>query len=155
MSSATYNKIKIDFWDVKQVEAATLRVMIYFYTFALLLVTSLSFLTFSFLFSLKLTSFVIGCKQVPVVIIALILLWGIDLWILDKLRIQYHSPLSIKSPNLTFVFTTGIFLAAHFAFHVKLFSSSAIGLPFASEVAIYYCALLVLYFIPGIPVSIQ
>jgi hypothetical protein len=155
MSSATYNKIKIDFWDVKQVEAATLRVMIYFYTFALLLVTSLSFLTFSFLFSLKLTSFVIGCKQVPVVIIALILLWGIDLWILDKLRIQFHSPLSIKSPNLTFVFTTGIFLAAHFAFHVKLFSSSAIGLPFASEVAIYYCALLVLYFIPGIPVSIQ
>ena len=155
MSSATYNKIKIDFWDVKQVEAATLRVMIYFYTFALLLVTSLSFLTFSFLYSLKLTSFVIGCKQVPVVIIALILLWGIDLWILDKLRIQFHSPLSIKSPNLTFVFTTGIFLAAHFAFHVKLFSSSAIGLPFASEVAIYYCALLVLYFIPGIPVSIQ
>ena len=155
MSSATYNKIKIDFWDVKQVEAATLRVMIYFYTFALLLVTSLSFLTFSFLFSLKLTSFVIGCKQVPVVIIALIILWGIDLWILDKLRIQFHSPLSIKSPNLTFVFTTGIFLAAHFAFHVKLFSSSAIGLPFASEVAIYYCALLVLYFIPGIPVSIQ
>ena len=112
-------------------------------------------LTFSFLYSLKLTSFVIGCKQVPVVIIALILLWGIDLWILDKLRIQFHSPLSIKSPNLTFVFTTGIFLAAHFAFHVKLFSSSAIGLPFASEVAIYYCALLVLYFIPGIPVSIQ
>ena len=150
MSSATYNKIKIDFWDVKQVEAATLRVMIYFYSFA-----SLSFLTFFFLFSLKLTSPVIGCKQVPVVIIALILLWGIDLWILDKLRIQFHSPLSIKSPNLTFVFTTGIFLAAHFAFHVKLFSSSAIGLPFASEVAIYYCALLVLYFIPGIPVSIQ
>eukprot|EP01035_Chromulina_nebulosa_P037110 gene37110-50063_t len=95
MSSASYNKIKIDFWDDKQVEAATLRV--------------------------------------PVTIIALIVLWGIDLWILDKLRIQYHSPLSIKSPNLTFVFATGTFLAVHFAFHIKLFSSSAIGLPFASE----------------------
>jgi len=66
---------------------------------------------------------------------------------------QYHSPLSIKSASLSFVFSTGAFLAMHFAFHVNLFSSSAIGLPFASEVAIYYCVLIVLYFIPGIPGS--
>ena len=109
---------------------------------------------FPYLLSFWLKLLWIVGKQVPVTIIALIVLWGIDLWILDKLRIQYHSPLSIKSPNLTFVFATGTFLAVHFAFHIKLFSSSAIGLPFASEVAIYYCALLVLYFIPGIPVMI-
>lgn len=85
------------------------------------------------------------------VVILFIFLWGIDIWILDKLQLRYHTPLSIKSSQLSFIFATSILLATHFAFHVNLFSSSAIGLPFASEVAIYYCALVVIYWIPGVP----
>ena len=79
-----------------------------------------------------------------------IFLWGFNLWILEKIRIQYHGVLSIKSPNLPFIFSVGSIFAILYAFNMTVLSN-ALGLNVELAILIFYSLVIVIFFLPGTP----
>ena len=86
--------------------------------------------------------------RVPIVLILFLFLWAANIWIFEKLRIQYYSALSIKSNPLAFTFVTSCILAAAYAAIITLFSN-ALGLAVESGVLIFYAIILLAQMLPA------
>lgn len=85
--------------------------------------------------------------RVPIVLIFFLFLWAADIWIFERLRMQYYSALSIKSNPLTFVFVASCILAAVYATTITLFST--LGLAVETGVLIFYAILLLAHTLPA------
>lgn len=88
--------------------------------------------------------------RIPIVIILFIFLWGINIWLFEKLRFPYPTILSIKSANLGFIFSTALIAGLIYLFCITALSN-VIGLTTEVGISIFYlCALLPLL-LPGVP----
>jgi hypothetical protein len=105
------------------------------------------------------------------VIILFLALWGIDMWLMDRARLPYHSVLSIKS--CTSLFRSCLsFLLNFYPFHTAntltyilvftisviilysidiTFLSNGLGWTIEQGIASFYFLFLIIYFIPHIP----
>jgi hypothetical protein len=88
--------------------------------------------------------------RVPIVIILFICLWGINLWLFEKLRFPYQTILSIKAANLAFVFSTALISGLLYLFCITALSN-VIGLTTESGITLFYVSVLLPLFLPGVP----
>lgn len=88
--------------------------------------------------------------RVPIVVIAFLFLWGLNIWFLERLRIQYHGVLSIKTVPLTFIFIVATILACTYALCMTLVTS-ILGFTVETGVLSFYAILLLLLFMPILP----
>ena len=85
--------------------------------------------------------------RVPIILLIFVFLWGVNLWLLEKARLPYHGALSLKTANLTTIFSTAIFLLVMFATIITI--ADAVGLSIEIGLSIFYSVLVVLVFMPG------
>lgn len=85
--------------------------------------------------------------RVPVVIIFFLLLWAVDIWVMDRLRIQYSLVLSVKSVSLSALFLIPLLLLAVYAV-VMTFLSNSLGFSIVSGVTAFYLSIAFLHFMP-------
>eukprot|EP01031_Cornospumella_fuschlensis_P037959 gene37959-46116_t len=85
--------------------------------------------------------------RVPIVIIVFLLLWGVNVYFLDKLRIQYGSVLSIKGVSYSLYFGMVVFLLALYAAVMTLLSNS-LGYTIVTGVTIFYLLVVLVHILP-------
>lgn len=88
--------------------------------------------------------------RVPIVVIVFLFLWGLNIWFLERLRIQYHGVLSIKTVPLTFIFIVATILACTYALCMTLVTS-ILGFTVETGVLSFYAILVLLLFMPILP----
>lgn len=94
--------------------------------------------------------FSIIVTRVPIVIIIFVVLWAMNLWILDKLRIPYHFVLSIKSANLSVILAIAAFFLFSYAIIITMFSN-ALGWTIELGMMLFYIFAVVSQFLPFVP----
>ena len=88
--------------------------------------------------------------RVPIVIIFFIFLWGMNVWILDKLNIPYANALSIKKGPIMFIFVTGTILIFSYSLLMTILSNM-LGISVENSITIFYLIVFIISFLPGIP----
>lgn len=84
--------------------------------------------------------------RVPLIIILFLFLWGINVWVLDRFRIQ-HQPV-VKSPaSVSFILITSFFLMSVYAVSMT-FSSTLLGFSVEFGVTSFYILLTFLAIMP-------
>jgi hypothetical protein len=85
--------------------------------------------------------------RVPIILLIFVFLWGVNMWLFEKTRLPYHGALSIKTANLTTIFSTSIFLFVLYSTIITI--ADAVGLSIVIGLSIFYTVLTLLIFMPG------
>jgi len=88
--------------------------------------------------------------RVPIVIIFFIFLWGLNVWILEKLNIPYANALCIKKGPIMFIFVTGTILIFSYSL-IMTTLSNMLGISVENSITIFYIILFIILLLPGIP----
>jgi len=88
--------------------------------------------------------------RVPIVILLFLALWGINIWILDKFKLQYSPVLSVRTVSVSFVIISALSLLALYALDITILSTT-MGLSIEYGVFTFYVIFLISHFVPIMP----
>lgn len=88
--------------------------------------------------------------RVPVIMIIMLFLWGINIVFLERNRLQYYNVLNMKAVSTTNIFITAILLTVGYALNMTLLST---GLNFSVEsgVTTFYFIIFIISMLPNLP----
>lgn len=88
--------------------------------------------------------------RVPIIIITFSFLWIMNMLLLDRNRLQYHSVLSIKSAPTIFTLVWALILLFLYAFNMTLFPN-VLSLGVETGISVFYFFFILILFLPGLP----
>lgn len=88
--------------------------------------------------------------RAPIVVIIFIFLWGLNLVVLEKSKLQYHNALSIKTAPISFAFMWAFILLALFLVSITVLSN-VLDYQIEYTMTIFYLFGVAAFFIPFIP----
>eukprot|EP01041_Mallomonas_annulata_P000255 gene255-470_t len=87
--------------------------------------------------------------RVPTVVLFMLLLWGINIWVFERIRLQYYNVLLIRTASLQFIFyTVGIITTLYI---VNMTLMSQIGASIELGIIVFYFIILLSFITPSIP----
>jgi len=85
--------------------------------------------------------------RVPIVIIVFVVLVGISLFVLEKMRIDYGFVLTTRTAPFAFIFGAALLLSVEYALSMTIFSTS-LGFTIETGVSVFYALLVLIVFLP-------